>query len=127
MDWNNISVAAVAVLSLYFSEAGKSVAKNIGEDFYKWIKEHLEKTKNKNATTALSLVKEKPKLKSRRSQLSKEITKAAQQDPNGFGFNLKKRVESISKTNTDTGKVIGQIIADKVVMVDVVIGDINIT
>lgn len=125
MDWANISLAAVAVLGPYLTEAGKSMAKKIGEDFYTWLKQRFEKDKDNDVNMALSLLEKKPDSETRRNVLAEAITKTAEDDPEGFGMELQSRIQQISTTEGEIGALVGQIVAGKVTVVNNMYGDIK--
>ena len=119
MDWLNISLAALAALGPYVKKAGESMAQKLGEDLYKWLEKRLNK--DEEAQVALSRLEKKPDSESTQEFFMEVLQERAESDPQGFGAELQARVQQIAKTDSSTGKLVGQIIAGKVS----VIGEIS--
>lgn len=125
MNWTNISIAAVAILGPYLTEAGMSVSKKIGEDFYFWLKNRIDKKKDNDVVVSLSLLEKQPASESRRTLLAESIAKEAELDPNGFGTELGAQIKKVSNSDGEFGQLIGQIIAGKVTVINTMYGDVN--
>ena len=125
MDWTNLALASVAIIGPYLTTVGETAAKKIGEDFYQWLKQCFKKNKDEEAQVALSQLEKKPASKSRRDVLAEVLAERAEIDPNGFGKELQTRVQQVAKTESEVGTLIGQIVAGKVSVVNIMYGDIK--
>jgi hypothetical protein len=125
MEWMNIALAATAILGPYLTKTGEAAAQKIGEDFYHWIKMRFEKKDDKDIQVGLSQLEKKPDSKSRRDVLAEILTERAEADPDGFGAELQARVQQVVAIKSEVGTLVGQIVAGKVSVVNVMYGDIN--
>lgn len=106
MDWNMISSAIVVSLMPYFASTGHAVAEKFGEDIYVWLKGKFAKENNK-AVKSLDTLKEQPSSQEKQLELADEIREMAINDPEGFGNELKKRLEPARISESDLARLEG--------------------
>ena len=125
MDWTLIGLAATAILGPFFTKAGEAAAAKVGSDLYSWLKQRFEKEQDDDAKAALAQLEKKPDSKPRREALAETLTERATSDPNGFGAELRNRVQQVAATEGNIGTLVGQIIAGNVNVINTMYGDIH--
>lgn len=123
MPWEHISTAAVAILGPYLTKAGESAARKIGEDFYTWLKQRFANDDEVQVT--LTQLEQEPDSEHQRDALAETLAKRATAEPEGFGSELETHVRNVAATDTTVGKLVEQIIAEKVNVINVMHGDIH--
>lgn len=125
MDWTAIGLAATAILGPLLTKGGEAIAEKVGADFYGWLKQRFEKDQDDDAQTALAQLEKKPDSKSRREVFAETLAERAANDPDGFGAELRNRVQQIAAIEGNIGTLVGQIIAGNVSVVNTMYGDIH--
>ena len=124
MDWNQLAVETVALLSPFVSEAVRSAAKQSGSDFYSWIKARL--STDGKATEALDALAADPDSPEAQRLLSESVASHATADPGGFGAELVRQLDLVMRVPFGGSLQVANLNAEKVVVFRKMIGNITL-